>query len=339
METASLSPEQLAGQRLMVGFEGTRLDDDLKRLIATFKVGGVILFARNLETPQQIQDLCLSLQAFARDCRQPPLFIAIDQEGGTVARLKPPFTRFAGNAAMRSEQEARDFARITAGELAGIGVNMNMAPVMDVIPRDGESIMRDRSFGHDPAWVSRLGIQVIDRLQRGGIMAVAKHFPGIGRTIIDSHLALPTVDSDAQTLESRDLLPFRAAIEHGVAGIMLSHILYAQLDPQWPASLSPSIAGNLLRKRMGYEGIVMTDDLDMGAVLQHCDIRTAMGQVLAADVDLALICRNSPKVEAAFETILAALAVDPALRRRGRTSVDRILALKGKYLQPRPVVV
>ena len=120
---------------------------------------------------------------------------------------------------------------------------------------------------------------------------------------------------------------------------MLSHILYAQLDPLWPASLSPSIAGTLLRERLGYDGVVMTDDLDMGAILRHFDIRTAMRQVLAADVDVALICRNSPKVQAAFETTLAALAADPALRERGRASVDRILALKGKYLQSGSMVV
>jgi beta-N-acetylhexosaminidase len=339
MDSSILSNEQLAGQRLMVGFDGTRLDDALMHLIDGFKVGGIILFSRNLETPAQIRDLCRSAQQHALDCAQPPLLIAIDQEGGTVARLKAPFTRFAGNAAMRSEQEARDFARITAGELAGIGVNMNRAPVMDVVPSDGESVMRDRSFGHDPDWVSRLGVRVIEGLQQRGIMAVAKHFPGIGNTTLDSHLALPTVTTDLPALAARDLLPFEAAIAHNVAGIMLSHILYPQLDPQWPASLSPPIVGTLLRERLGYGGVVMTDDLDMGAIVRHHDIRTAISQVLAADVDMALICRNSPKVAAAVETIRTALAVDPALQKRGCASVDRILALKRKYPPPRAATV
>ena len=192
------TPAQRAGQRLMVGFNGSRFSDTLKHYIENLNVGGLILFAQNLESPSQISDLCHAAQSFTRRCGQPPLFIAIDQEGGIVARLKPPFTQFDGNPHMQSIQEAREFARITASELSSIGVNMNMAPVLDVLPPDGPSVMTSRSFGHDPGWVAQLGTTVIDTLQRRGIMAVAKHFPGIGRTVLDSHEDLPDSDLSAE---------------------------------------------------------------------------------------------------------------------------------------------
>jgi len=191
MNTNFLSDEQLAGQRLMVGFDGTGLDEDLKFLIGQIKAGGVILFSGNLEAPGQIKDLCFAVQDFAKQCGQPPLFIAIDQEGGQVARLKEPFSQFPGNPHMRHEADAVHFAEVTAAELNQVGINMNMAPVMDVAPQDINSIMAKRAFGGDPAWVSRLGVKIIEHLQQSHIMAVAKHFPGIGRTRLDSHLQLP----------------------------------------------------------------------------------------------------------------------------------------------------
>src|SRR5210317_1071795 len=153
MKTTAMSNEQLAGQRLMVGFEGTSLNEDLKFLIDHLKIGGVILFAINLESPEQIKDLCRSIQDYARTCRQPPLFIAVDQEGGQVARLKEPFTIFPGNPHMKSEEEAVHFAEITAAELNQVGINMNMAPVMDVSSEGPGSIMAERTFGDNPTWV------------------------------------------------------------------------------------------------------------------------------------------------------------------------------------------
>jgi len=185
-----------AGQRLMVGFDGTVLDDTLKHAIAAMNVGGIILFSRNIESPGQVQALCTAAQNYAAQCGNPPLFVAIDQEGGVVARLKAPFTRFPGNPAMQRTADAIDFARTTAGELQSIGVNMNMAPVLDVAPGHGPSIMAQRVFGGDPQWVARMGTAVIEHLQAKGVMAVGKHFPGIGRTVMDSHEGQPAPDID-----------------------------------------------------------------------------------------------------------------------------------------------
>jgi len=333
MDMKSFSNEQLAGQRLMIGFDGTRLTPELKFFIDTLKVGGVILFARNLSGPDQIADLCMSVQAYAGSCGQPPLFIAIDQEGGPVARLREPFTQFPGNPDMKGLEDAMHFARITAAELSEVGVNMNMAPVLDVAPEGEKSVMAERVFGHDPIKVSELGMTVIDHLQKGKIMSVAKHFPGIGRTMRDSHLELPSLDLDLEIMTAIDLVPFQAAIAHEVAGIMISHILFKKIDPEWPASLSPQVVGDLLRRRMGYNGVIMTDDLDMGAIKKHYDIKTVIRQVLLADIDIALICHQGPDIEDAFKSILSTIKSTPELNAKGEKSARRILELKRKYLR------
>ena len=333
MNPSSFSVEQLAGQRLMVGFEGTGLDEQLKFLIGQIKAGGLILFATNLETPGQIKDLCFAVQDYAKQCGQPPLFIAIDQEGGQVKRLKAPFTQFPGNPHMRHEADAEHFADVTAAELNQVGINMNMAPVLDVAPADIDSIMAQRAFGSDPDWVARLGLIVIEHLQRNNIMAVAKHFPGIGRTILDSHLDLPVLNDDLAALERFDLIPFKACIRHGVCGIMLSHIFYPKLDEQWPASLSKYIAADLLRRHLGYDGLVMTDDLDMGAITKHYEIQISIQQVMAADIDLALICHQSPNIEIAFEQIVKEITDSAEMKDRGIAAAERIMRYKNQYIR------
>jgi beta-N-acetylhexosaminidase len=332
MKTAALSTEQQAGQRLMVGFEGTGLNQDLKDLIDRLKIGGIILFAGNLKSPEQIKQLCRSIQDYAKICQQPPLFIAVDQEGGQVARLQEPFTIFPGNPHMKSEEDAVLFAEITAAELNQVGINMNMAPVMDVSPEGSGSIMAERTFGDNPTWVSRLGVRVIEHLQLNNIMAVAKHFPGIGRTTLDSHLNMPVLHDDLPMMAKFDLIPFVAGIQNGVSGVMLSHIFYTKLDPQWPASLSPQIAKSLLRKQLGFDGLVLTDDLDMGAISKHYAIDTAIHQILAADIDLTLICHKGPNIEIAFEKILKEMTDSPELKKRGLESAERIMGAKRKYL-------
>jgi beta-N-acetylhexosaminidase len=323
--------KRMAGQRLMLGFDGTALNPELKFLIRELKAGGIILFKPNIESPDQLTQLCSDAQACAADAGQPPLFIAIDQEGGVVARLKHPFTEFAGNPHIHTTADAEHFARLTAQELSQAGINMNMAPVMDVAPVGGDSIMQERSFKGDADLVSKLGTCVIKTLQDKKIMAVAKHFPGIGRTRKDSHFFLPRLDIDFDTLRSSDMKPFEAARDADVSGIMLSHIFYPQLDDTWQASLSPYIAGELLREQLGYGGLVLTDDLDMKAI-QH-DMKTCIRQVMAARIDLALICHKGPNIEIAWEEICHLLASNPQLFALGKASMDRILGVKKKYLQ------
>jgi beta-N-acetylhexosaminidase len=332
VDIQKMTLEQMAGQRLMVGFEGTDLNSDLKLLIDSIKVGGIVLFARNLMNPEQIKHLCASTQEHARSCGQPPLFIAIDQEGGQVARLKEPFTQFPGNSKMKAVSDAEQFARVTAEELKGVGINMNLAPVVDVAPEGIDSVMADRSFGGDPDRVAEMGAAVIANLQNRNIMSVVKHFPGIGRTVLDSHLDMPDLFVSMNDMAATDLIPFKAAISHHVAGIMLSHIRYKKLDPVWPASLSNAIAKDLLRDRLNFGGVVMTDDLDMGAIKKHYDIRSAVRQIVAADIDIALICHKGPDIENAFAELLKLFHGSEKNRAKGEASVGRIMKLKKKYL-------
>lgn len=333
MNANSFSAERLAGQRLMVGFDGTEFNKDLEYLIGALRVGGIILFTGNLISPDQIKSLCKNIQDYAKSCNQPPLFIAVDQEGGTVARLKEPFTQFPGNSKMDGAEDAAAFAETTAYELNQIGINMNMAPVLDVVPKNFAGVMAERSFGHDPEEVAMLGMTVIKHLQKNNIMSVAKHFPGIGRTMLDSHLQLPDLDTEPSQLLLSDLIPFKAAVKHDVAGIMLSHIRYMKIDPDWPASLSSVVVRKILRTMIGYNKVVITDDLDMGAIKKNYNITTVIHQILAADVDIALLCHKGPDIEKAYKLILNSIRSNDELKSGCLVSVDRILALKQNYIQ------
>ena len=329
----TLDKVQRAGQRLMVGFNGIALDDTLKYYIDQIKVGGIILFSRNIDSPDQIRALCGNAQDYARQCGQPPLFIGIDQEGGVVARLKSPFTQFDGNPHMVAKDDAVHFALTTAQELSQIGVNMNMAPVLDVLPDTGESVMKERAFGHQPEHVARMGKTVIDLFQKNHIMAVAKHFPGIGRTVLDSHFELPDLKTDFDELAARDLIPFQSAIETQVTGIMLSHIRYRSLDPRWPASLSPIIAEEVLRQKMGFQGLILTDDLDMGAIAKHYDVKQIVHQCLTATVDILLICHPGPKIEEARNQISNFQKNDEEdYNRKEAAALERIARYKKAFL-------
>ncbi len=330
-QLSALTDEQFAGQRMIVGFDGLEFNEDLKFLINDLKIGGVILFSRNIVSPEQVKKLCFDVQAFAKQCDQPSLFIAIDQEGGVVSRLKDPFTQFPyGNPGMQNREDAREFAMITAKELDGVGINMDMAPVMDVQPNGFESVMKKRVFNGDENYVSEMGTTLITELQKNKIMAVAKHFPGIGRTTLDSHLTLPELDCDYDEFVKTDLVPFEASVRHNVAGIMMSHIQYNFIDSKWPASLSVKVVKDLLRSKMKYHGVVMTDDLDMKAV--KVDIKTSVQRIIEADVDIALICHKGPDIETAFQELLNYTNTSAENRNDCSISVKRIMGLKRKFL-------
>ena len=330
----SLNDAQLAGQRLMVGFHGKVLDDDLRFIIRDLGVGGLILFKRNVSDPSQVSELCRAVQACAMDSGNPPLVIAIDQEGGPVARLGPPFTVFPGNRAIgiaKSEKAAKAFGAVAARELQKVGITMNLAPVLDVAPPGLDSVMADRVFGEETALVARFGEVVIEALQKNRIAATAKHFPGIGRTTLDSHVDLPYLDTERQVLYETDLVPFRVAIGSGVEAVMLSHVVYEALDQQWPASLSSIISKDLLRETLGFQGITVTDDLDMGAIDKHFDIETAIRRISDAEIDITLICHSRLKVERAYQALVRAVGESAESRRKAIASVQRILNLKQKY--------
>lgn len=317
------------GQRLMIGFDGTRMNRDIEYAVSELGVGGAILFSRNIESPRQVADLCGDIQALAERSGRPPLFIAVDQEGGAVARFRKPFTEFPGNAFMKEPSEAMHFAEVTARELRSVGVNMDLAPVVDWMPQGLDGIMASRVFRGSPEHVGEMGATVIRGLQQGGIMAVAKHFPGIGRTVLDSHIDLPRMDIDRSEMAQSDAIPFHKAILAGVCGIMLSHILYLRIDPMWPASLSSSIASEWLRKDLGFAGIVMTDDLDMGAIARHYTLETAVERASDADIDMILLCHWGPKIEEAFRCVRSSAERSPE---KTAAMLQRIAAAKALWL-------
>jgi beta-N-acetylhexosaminidase len=318
----------------MVGFHGTTADDDLRALISDLHVGGLILFKRNVSDPEQLGELCRGAQAFAAEAGDPPLIISIDQEGGTVARLGPPFTVFPGARAIGeagSEDPARAFGVITARELKGVGINMDLAPVVDVAEKGPDSVMGDRTFSDDPTVVASFARIVIETLQEHGVAATAKHFPGIGRTVLDPHFELPRLETVREDLEATDLVPFRAAIESHVAAVMLSHLVYDGLDPEWPAGLSTVIARDLLRGTLGYNGLTMTDDLDMGAIGKHFSIEDATRRIVAADVDIVLICHDREKMEIACDVLMEGVRGSEQGRAKAVASAQRILRVKERY--------
>ncbi len=319
------------GQLLMVGLPGTRLDPVARQLVRDLKVGGVILFARNLEGPEQVWELTRDLQREAMAAAAQPLLVAVDQEGGPVQRLKDPFTLIPSARQLGLKgivPEVEELARRTAHELARVGVNVNLAPVLDVA-RGPECPLFERSFGPEPEQAAAFGEAAVRGFLAGGVLPTAKHFPGLGDTVRDSHIELPAARSQDPS-RAVDLFPFRRAIAAGVPLVMTAHMQVPLWD-SLPATLSAVAIRTWLRGHLGFTGVVMTDDLEMGAIAGQCPVPEAARQALAAGADLLLICEN---VQAAWETATL-LAEDPALRERGREAARRLADLRKRLTLPK----
>jgi len=331
--------EREIGQLLMIGMPGPRLDHETDRLIRDNHIGGIILFSRNIEDPLQLAALCRDLQGAASKRQDSPLFLAVDQEGGRVARLKEPFRSFPGNAAIGSDEEpvkrAAEFATVTSKEMKVVGLNMNLAPVVDVQRGDIEKHLAGRSFGEDPQVVATLGRTVVKHLQKNGIMAVAKHFPGLGRADVDPHFQLPKINIDGEELERINFPPFAAAIEEDVCGIMTSHAIYPALDPERPATLSPMVLTEVLRQRMGFRGLTITDDLEMGAIATDWSVADGALKSLQAGADILLICKDQSHVRKSLESIRQALSEGTISTERVAQSLERIRRMKKRFLRHR----
>lgn len=331
------SLEELVGQVFMVGFEGTRFNSDLSYFLKKLHVGGVIYFKRNVQDPFQLAELSRTLQEKALEVSSIPLFISVDQEGGQVSRLGAPFTQFDSQSAMASSEDPEGrishFARSQAQELKLVGINMNLAPVLDINSRGPEGLMASRSYGDDPYQVARLGALCLTELQQAGIMACGKHFPGIGDTDLDSHQDLPIQPKGKNALEKLELIPFQEAIKMKSAALMISHVQYPAYDLKYPASLSDAIINGLLRRTFGYEGLVMTDDLEMGAVSRHYEIEEALILAFKAGVDCLLLCHTPEKIEKGYFTLLNKIKKGAVSEERFKKSLRRVLTLKKDYLQ------
>ena len=313
----------------MVGLPGPRVDPVARELVQDLQVGGVILFARNIESPLQVWELTRELQRLALAASGRPLLIAVDQEGGPVQRLKAPFTlipsgRELGQAWAPAQVES--LCRQVGQELCLVGINVNLAPVLDVA-RGPECPLWERSFGSEPEKVADWGAAAIRGYLAGGVLPVAKHFPGLGDTQKDSHLELPQALSQTPERET-DLLPFRRAVAEGVPMIMTAHLLVSAWEAR-PATLSTVALRDCLRQQLGFKGVVMTDDLEMGAITQGAGLAEAAGQALMAGADLLLICGNHEKVWEA-----ATLIKDQVPPARVQEARRLVLSLTSRLCRP-----
>ncbi len=320
------------GTFFIIGIPETRLDKDTISIIRKYEIGGIILFSRNIESPKQVADLCRRIQKEALDAHGRAVFIAVDQEGGRVSRLKAPFYQSPGNYYISHSEDplrkARDYARRTAYEMRLVGINMNMAPVLDVCDPCPD-FLRERSFGDDSERVSLLGEVVIKEFIRNGIVPVSKHFPGLGASKIDPHKELPVVRLSLQELEEHTY-PFKKAISFGVPCIMTSHAVYESIDPLLPATLSPKTV-ELLRKDLGFNGIVITDDMEMGAIKERFDVAEASLAAIRAGADIVLICREQVYFLKAIEALESDARKDPLLLKRLTDSYIRINRVKDSF--------
>lgn len=299
------------GHLLMIGLPGCELDDSTLALIRQEGIHNFILFRRNVRDRQQLADLCAALRESCLEQGLPRPLIAIDQEGGQVARLPPPFSIFPEPRRVAEEADCRElllqYATTCATELVEVGINLNLAPVLDVCPTGQGLFMERRCLGDDPQRVAELGAIVINGLQACGVAACVKHFPGLGAAMLDPHLELPVVDLAEERILSKEMEPFRLAFEKKVAAVMTSHALYVGLDPELPGTLSGRVVHDLLRRHCAYDGLIVTDDMEMGAIGNFMEFPEAVVRAFQAGADLVLICQDHAKIRRALPALREAL--------------------------------
>ncbi len=337
-DVCDLSLEEKVGQVLCYGWQGASPEESstvnahAREVIRDMGAGSLVLLGRNVSSPEQTRAMIGELQSLSRI----PLFIAVDQEGGTVNRFRAPFHEFPGNMALGAIPEGVELAErqatAVARELPAVGVNWNFAPCVDVNNNPDNPIIGVRSFGEDPFRVAELSAAAVRGYQSQGVVACAKHFPGHGDTSADSHLALPTVTGDRRRIDAVELLPFRRAIQEGVGAIMTTHILFPALDPDRPATLSPAVLTGLLRSELGYDGLVITDCLEMNAIADTFGTPRGAVEALKAGADIALVCHTLETQRATRQAILDAVARAELPESRLHDAAARVLASKRRFL-------
>ncbi|MDB7928812.1 beta-N-acetylhexosaminidase [Flavonifractor plautii] len=341
---AGMTVEQKAAQLLVAGIEGTEPGEDAVQAIQGYQVGGVILFGRNVESAEQLAALTNGLKELNGD--YVPLFLCVDQEGGRVDRMPPEVSRtpsaWSVGQTLDTEGVGAAYGALLAEECAAFGFNMDFAPSLDIWSNPENTVIGDRAFGTDAATVTGAANETALGILSGGVIPVAKHFPGHGDTAVDSHYGLPVVDKSLEELEELELRPFRQAIDttcvYGTYGgdtsipaIMVAHILLSQIDPDNPASLSPEVVTGLLREEMGYEGVVCTDDLTMGAISNTYGMGEAAVLAVEAGCDLLLVCHGADNLAAAHAALVEAVESGRISMERLDESVYRVLSLKAVY--------
>lgn len=326
----------VCGQLIIGGYSSSEPSERFVRALSEGRRGGAIVFKRNLTGDiGHVADMNALLATAAPD-ELPPL-LAVDQEGGRVARLGPPALRVPPMRRLAKIADAAFVEQLAArqgAELAALGFTMNFAPVLDVDTRADNPIIGDRSFSEDPARVAELGVAWARGLERGGVLACGKHFPGHGDTTKDSHLELPLVEHERERLEGVEMVPFAAAARAGIAALMTAHVVYPALDPGQPATLSHAICTEL-RRAIGFQGILVSDDLEMKAISERLGIEEAAVRAVEAGCDALLICSDEALAERAHAALVARATEDEAFRARCREAADRCLRAR-RRMPPRP---
>jgi beta-N-acetylhexosaminidase len=336
--TRDMSLAEQIGQLLVVGFYGITIPQTLRDLIEHHHVGNIILFSRNIQDTRQTLRLTRDLQTIAQDSGQRyPLLIMLDQENGLVRRLGPDATLFPGNMALGaigSEQITYDIAQATGQELRALGINMNLAPVVDVNNNPANPVIGVRSFGENPQQVARLGSAAMKGYRAAGVISTLKHFPGHGDTSVDSHRALPILPHTLERLEHVELVPFVRCIAEGAECVMIGHLYLPQLMSRevLPATVSPEIVQDLLRHRLGFDGVVISDCMEMDAVARTIGTERGTVMALQAGNDLVLVSHHSSLQLGSLEAISAAVQAGELSPETIHRAAERVQRLKERYL-------
>src|SRR5699024_7934943 len=280
----SMSLDEKLGQLIIVGFEGTDINDNISSFIKDLKVGGVIHFKRNIESVEQVIELNNNIKELNKDS-DIPLFVSIDEEGGDVSRLSQEYKDLP--TANRLGQLDNEDVSFEYGELLGLrlkslGFNLNYAPVMDINSNINNPVIGDRAFGNNPELVSKHGLQVMKGIESKNIISSIKHFPGHGDTGVDSHVGLPEMNKSLEEIREFEFVPFKNAIEDDLDMVMVGHILFSEIDNEYPSTMSKKIITNILRDELGFTGVVITDDLTMGAITKNYTLEEATLKFLQA---------------------------------------------------------
>ncbi len=325
--------DEKIGQLVLAGMDGYDANDNIKKLIQSYHVGGIILYRKNVKDSNQLLSLTNSLKS-SNSSNKTPLFISVDEEGGSVSRnpnevKKLPTARSIGKT--KDSSLAFEAGRLLGQTVKKFGYNMNFAPVLDIDSNPLNPVIGDRSFGDTIEVVSTMGLEMFKGIKEEGVIPVVKHFPGHGDTSVDSHIGLPVVDHDLKRIMDFEIVPFKHAIDNGADVVMVSHILMSQIDPEYPASMSSIVINDILRDKLKFEGVVITDDITMGAIEKNYNIGDAAVRSIKAGTDIILVGHNYEKAVTVFNAIKTGIDTGIISIDRIDESVYRILKLKEKY--------
>lgn len=331
---SAMSLEEKIGQLIIAGIDGTSVQELDKSLITDYHVGGFILYANNLVTRQQTHSLVSDLKEINK-WNKLPLFISVDQEGGRISRLpeveNTPSSLVIGNK--NDKEYAYRIGRKIGENVKSFGFNLDYAPVLDINSNPENPVIGDRSFGNNADIVHNMGIQVMKGIQAEKVISVVKHFPGHGDTVVDSHIQLPKVNKSLTQLQNLELIPFEYAINNGADVVMVAHILLPKLDKTYPASMSKAVITDLLRNQLHFDGVVITDDMTMGAIVDNFEIGEAAVDSILAGSDIILVAHDNTNIHTVIKSIKTAVENNIITEDRINESVERVMELKNNYLK------